>query len=546
MNRQKTLRYLGKFFKSAMQAEKNNWSPGRLADELGVRQDLNRRQLVRRISEGLAASGLLSACQPILSKSSDLLGSHDSSPGRVVIVGAGLAGLTVAHQLKKAGIKSSLFEARSRVGGRVITRNQFNKDAMFIELGAEFVDTNHVDLISLARELGLEIQEFVEPIPGLEEEVLYLNGAVVDPKSFIPEFRALARLVIADTKSIRNAQGDLVLPRFGEVGPGTWIDQLSLSEYLDQKRLQGISKKFIQLIEMMYLGMMGLEADRQNAFNLLTLMDVDSRDLGLYGDSDESKRIKGGNGRLVEALHSKVSCHSDLHLNHQLAQIKDYGSHFSLDFITAGTTKLVKADVVVMTVPMPVLKTVNGLIQLGLTPAKAAAIRSLGYATNSKYCIGFSQRPWRQKGNVVSPNYGTVWSDLGFPEMRDSSNNQPGPSGIILNYLSGKQGEKIAANLRGKTLAQLNKVYPGIDRIFDGNDHLTHWPSDPFARGSYICPAPGHYQQEGGFENQVELGGRLLFAGDSFSQEFGGYMNGAIETGKKVAVAITTKKRGLK
>jgi monoamine oxidase len=43
----------------------------------------------------------------------------------------------------------------------------------------------------------------------------------------------------------------------------------------------------------------------------------------------------------------------------------------------------------------------------------------------------------------------------------------------------------------------------------------------------------------GGFEDPVELGGRMIFAGDSFSKDFGGYMNGAIETGKKAAMLVT-------
>ena len=61
----------------------------------------------------------------------------------VAILGAGIAGLTAAYRLQKAGVPCEIFEASDRTGGRMFTRYDFNKDGMFCELGGELVDTDH-------------------------------------------------------------------------------------------------------------------------------------------------------------------------------------------------------------------------------------------------------------------------------------------------------------------------------------------------------------------------------------------------------------------
>ena len=65
---------------------------------------------------------------------------------QVIVVGAGLAGLTAAYELTHAGFDVQLFEARDRVGGRVQTA--FLGAQQHGELGAEFVDDNHTALMS--------------------------------------------------------------------------------------------------------------------------------------------------------------------------------------------------------------------------------------------------------------------------------------------------------------------------------------------------------------------------------------------------------------
>src|SRR5205809_5958065 len=103
---------------------------------------ISRRDFVRMLS----AAGLLTTAGGFAPRFA--LGGESPKPGArggepVAILGAGVAGLTAAYRLLQAGISCEIFEGSERTGGRILTKTDFNKDAMFCELGGELVDTNH-------------------------------------------------------------------------------------------------------------------------------------------------------------------------------------------------------------------------------------------------------------------------------------------------------------------------------------------------------------------------------------------------------------------
>lgn len=70
----------------------------------------------------------------------------------IIILGAGLAGLTLAYQLKKRGIKAQVLEARNRIGGRIHT---LTNQETTLELGTTWFADKHVNLTALLKELNL-------------------------------------------------------------------------------------------------------------------------------------------------------------------------------------------------------------------------------------------------------------------------------------------------------------------------------------------------------------------------------------------------------
>jgi monoamine oxidase len=540
MNRlgfRKTLSY---YFGWALEANRNRWTDSEVLErmERAEAEGFSRRKMIA-LSTAAATAGIVS-CK---SRSFKAEVKSKSKDPEVVVLGAGAAGLSAAYLLAKSGVACAVYEGNSRLGGRVWTRDNFNSEGMIIELGAEFVDSDHNALMDICSEVGVEVVDFVNHVPGLEAEVFFMGGKPLYAKELIPQFRVLAAIIIKDLDTFVTSKG-IDLPTLGKETPASKFDGMSISQYLQNAQSQGLEKTFVDVIKVAYLGMYGTDPDKQNSLNLLLLIDPHSKGLGIYGSSDEAKRVKGGNSRMIEGLAMAVQRKSTIEMEHKLVRISDNGSQFTLDFQTPSGNKQVKAGRIMCCLPFTTLREVEGIFDLDLSQEKKNAIKEMGYSTNAKFVVGFKERYWRRKGNTVEPNYGAVFSDGLVKEVRDSSNGQKGNSGIIMNYLSDKEGEFVSPQLFNNTMKHLEILYPGIGKTHDGLKNLQHWPSEKFIKASYSCQLVGHYGKMGGFENLIELSGRMGFAGEHLSSDYGGYMNGAIETATQAASALARNQTG--
>src|SRR5215216_4163819 len=77
----------------------------------------------------------------------------------VVVVGAGLAGLTAARELSAAGLEVQVLEARDRVGGRTLSQPVGEHPEDIVELGGQWVGPTQHEVLALARELGMRSEE---------------------------------------------------------------------------------------------------------------------------------------------------------------------------------------------------------------------------------------------------------------------------------------------------------------------------------------------------------------------------------------------------
>jgi monoamine oxidase len=159
---------------------------------------LSRREFLAKSAVGLAGT--------LIAAGTGCVGIPRVPEKTVAILGAGAAGLTAAFRLIQVGAKVELFEASQRIGGRIFTQDNFippdlnDGQPMFCELGGELVDSNHKDLIDLAHELGLEIQELKEGDSGVE--YYYFDGKIRTDKELIPAFEPLAKQLAQDAEEL--------------------------------------------------------------------------------------------------------------------------------------------------------------------------------------------------------------------------------------------------------------------------------------------------------------------------------------------------------
>jgi monoamine oxidase len=210
------------------------------------------------------------------------------------------------------------------------------------------------------------------------------------------------------------------------------------------------------------------------------------------------------------------------------------GERFSLRFDTADGSSSVECDYVVFALPFTKLREVD-LDDAGLSDDKRVMIDELGYGTNAKIMAAFSSRPWLEQGAS-----GSVTSDSDLQQTWDSSIGQDGEQGILTFFVGGERGVEVgdgeAEDWVTEVLGELDAIYPGTEAAFvEGSPVRMHWPTHEFTRGSYSCYRPGQWAfwgTEGWPESNMH------FCGEHTSPEFQGWMEGAAETGGRVAIEI--------
>jgi monoamine oxidase len=491
---------------------------------------VSRRDFVRM----LGAAGFVTAAgglAPLPARAREANSPRASSRDPVAIIGAGLAGLTAAYRLHQAGVPCQVFEGSERTGGRVLTKYDFNKDSMFCELGGELVDTNHRDLIALAEELGLEIQELKGGDKGID--LYFFGGKHHTDEQLIPLFKPFARKLAADLEGLYDKENNFTVK-------ARKLDQLSLAQYLAETG-KGVDKWVVDLLRVAYTIEYGRDAEEQSALNLIIYLKPDtSAGFKIFGDSDESKRIKGGSSSLPNALVKALEGKVEIHQSHNLAKIAQSNSDLTLTFTSKGRSKEVKFARVICALPFTMLRLVDGVKALALSKVKQDAIARLGYGNNSKVMYGFTERWWRNPAaGLPAVSNGSIFTDLGLQCTWESSRGQAGESGILTNFLGGAAAVKeLSQEHFDKFREELGGVFPGITGKFDGKRALMNWPGYKFTRGSYSCPLAGQYTSLLKAAPLPELDGRLIFAGEHTSGEFAGFMNGAVESGNRAAKEI--------
>ena len=513
------------------------------ANENG-KHSLSRREMLK-LSAGVGgmSAGLMAALpvSTLFEKNASAFArSRITRTDPVLIVGGGVSGLVAAYQLQKKGVPCAIYEASERLGGRMLTVPNFNSEGMFCELGGEAVDTGHTALMSLCAELGVGIQDLTKEDQGLEEDLYFADGKVISTRQMVIAFQPLAGQI---AKDLRELWGDLParMATYKDRNNPTLLkyDRMSLSHYLYGKK--DVEKWVIDLISTLYVCEYGLDAEEQSAFNFLSMITIGVSKvsgspftMNLLGDSDEKFRIEGGSSSLCNALVKVLQGKVPFNLGHHLLKIEDNSGGLKFSFRKSSTVE-VSAKQAICTIPFSTLRFVEGIYALDLNPDLKKGISEMGYGSVSKWAMGFKSRFWRKDKKY--PSTGSFVS-VERQQFSETSRMQKGKSGILTRYLAGTKSTQISYDSLEKDIQFLDRLYPGAKKEFDNKHVLMPWGQFPWSKGCYSCLKPGQYTAFNGLAEEAQLGGRLLFAGEHTSVDYGGFMNGAIESGHASARKI--------
>jgi monoamine oxidase len=480
-----------------------------------------RAELLRRagiVGAGLATLGWLTPS------------ARASSPASIVVVGAGLAGLTCAYRLEQAGYATQVHEASGRVGGRCWSGRGFFADGQVYERGGELIDQSHNQIRNLARELGLRLDNLLRAEQNGTELLGFIDGSPYTYEELTDDVKAIWQKVHADVSAASfPTQFDSFTQR------GYELDQLSIVDWLNETIPDGgAGSRLGQFLDVAYNIEYGAESDEQSSLNLLYLLGyVGQGQFRLFGKSNEKYHVRGGNDqiptRLAQILDDRITLGSEL-----VAVKRTPAGGYALTFRQGSRSKTVTADKVVFALPFSILRSVD-LSQAGFSAKKLEAIEEQGMGTNSKLHVQFTRRHWNDLGSN-----GETYADTGYQITWDVSRAQAGASGILVNYTGGDIGASFGSGTpttrARQFLGQIEPVLPGLSQYWNGRATIDFWPGYEWTKGSYSYYKVGQYTAFGGIEGSQE--GPAHFCGEHTSVDFQGYLNGAVETGERAAAEV--------
>ncbi len=454
----------------------------------------------------------------------NLASCKTNSEENIVIVGAGIAGLNAVYQLQKKGIKATVYEANTRIGGRMFTMHDEFGKGITTDVGGEYVDTTHADIIELAKELGLPFYDL--RTDTLKKKTFYFGGKLMDDKDLVVALKPFVAQLVKDVKSLPDAISYHTATQFEH------FDKQTITEYITSIGIKGWLYDFLNVTLTREYGM---EASMQSAVNFLIMFVAPAdgeKDYELFGPDHEVFKIKGGSQHLTNALYEKVK--GSVKTGFIWKGInKNQNKGYDLVFENDGNINTITADKVIVAIPFTILRQIA--FNIPMPAGKRKCIDEIGYGNSCKFFVGVNKKAWRNNGWE-----GYTFTDLSFGCGWDSSQMQSETEGCFTVFGGGDFADMVnkedQKTLTGKFLPALNTIYPGMNEGFSKKTMKFCWAANPWSKAGYSSFKAGQWSTLAGWEGvPVE---QIYFAGEHVSREFQGYMNGGAQTGRVAAEMI--------
>lgn len=440
---------------------------------------------------------------------------------KVVIAGAGLAGLSCGYELRKRGYDVLVLEGRARPGGRVETFREGLAPGLTAETGATRIPDTHDLTLAYVKEFGLTLEPFKSE--GLAD-VYHLRGKTYKlgegpgpewPVALRPEERRLGlngmaeRYLLPPLLRSRNSAKSRHVPP-----PIAAFDRSTLHQYLSA---QGLSQGAIELMSL------GFGANINAAHALLIEFNGRSA-TGMY-------HIRGGNDQLPNALAERLA--GQVRYGWRVEAI---GQNDASAWVTAergGERTTFRGDYVVSALPFSMAR---GLFpQARLSPEKQRVLREQKYYPVDKIFLQMREQFWRKQGLSGFAN-----TDLVSERFWALGGGAPESRGLLLSYVIGPNADKLdAMDEAGRirtTIDDAERVFPGARANCEGG-RAKSWQRDPWQNGGLARFDPGEI---GFISISAQAEGRIHFAGEHTSR-WTGWMQGALESARRVLSEIADR-----
>lgn len=501
----------------------------------------NRRKFITQTTKGALGVSLALSLPTFITSCNNGKSNADNILD-IAILGGGIAGLNCANHLLNSKMNFKIFEAQKRVGGRILTHyNDSLGIGVFPEFGGDFIDSNHEDMLNLAKEFELELLDLEEEQKSkkLKKDIYYFDNRKIEENEVIAEFKKIAEKISLDKESLGEEY---------DTNEAVELDNMPLSDYIQSL---GCKQWLKDLFTAAFVAEFGLDCSLQSTLNFLDMIDTDtSNGFKIFGESDERYRIKGGNSKIIEGLEKKIGA-DKIEKDSEVTEINENADGSYSILFKDG--KDIKAKSIVCTIPFTILRKIK-LNLKNVSTDKRKCIDELGYGMNTKLVLGYNGSPWsnsqnKAMGYLFHKDIVNGW-DSSYNKTENNNN------GAYVCYFGGSLSEnlntqsfknkfapsshvwktELPQNEINNFVKELNKIFIDSKENFLDKHVFVNWIDFPFTRGSYSCYKFGQWSSIAGLE--IQPIGNFFFAGEHCSEDFQGYMNGGAETGRRVAETI--------
>jgi monoamine oxidase len=470
---------------------------------------------------------------------------------RIAIIGGGIAGLNAALQLQDSGFASTVYEASPRVGGRMHSDTTSWLNGQTSEHCGELIDSKHKTILGLTTRFKIPTVDLLAAEPVHSTETDFFSGGYYTSAEENIDFNPVWSAVKKDLNSAP-------FPTLynSSTPAGQALDNMSLFQWIETRVPGGHSSRMGNLLDVAYNIEYGNVTTEQSSLNIVYLLGFQPMpgQFRIFGASDERYHMAGGNEQLPKAIAAALAP-GTVQLNTALSGIVHNSDNtYTLTLKSGSTTTSKSFDRVIMAIPFSVLRTILGsdaaYRAAGFDNTKQIAIQQLGYGKNCKLQLQFDNRYWNQSGPWGIGN-GSTYSETGYQNTWEVTRAQDGSTGILVDYTGGgvplasftgdPTDPRVVASFARTFLNQIDPVFPGISKHWNGKATLDIPLTNPFLLGSYSYWKVGQYTLFSGYEGlrQPDIHtGKCHFAGEHCSTNFQGFMEGGAQEGARAANEI--------
>ena len=443
----------------------------------------------------------------------------------VIIIGAGVSGLSAAKRLKEAGVPIMLLEGRDRLGGRAHTVDIAGNQASWVELGPFWIEDHLTNpAYHLLKDIGVQVHQ---------HDIGPSTVRIYDQRS--ARWLGWASTLWAFIKL------GWSFSRFGKLRPNTATFN-NLGERIDVVLGKRPKREHLYLFKIFSESLSGGSTDDTHQNQL-------SDDLWEFTNHDEKSQvlIAGGFRLLVELLRDSLS-DDEVVLNQSVSRISiqpDTPAQAPVQLETADGNSFEGSHVIV-TVPLGVLKAGTITFDPQLPARKQDVIERIGFGSVEKVVMTFKNSFWRRNPKKQDHFFSIpdpIASHGSFFDVSMSSGAGPGSptSPCLASVFGPPKAAWVAENPEAaveEVLSELQMMFPDTYEP-PVSTAASNWTTSPFSGGCY--PYTSVDTQPGDFIKFAEPthDGRVLFAGDTCAVGVGlGYVEGAMAAGERAADVI--------